>query len=56
VYYVALFFDVGYIIEVTNGIRHAYTPKPIILSHARVTIDRVLDWRLDLLTTLTHDS
>jgi hypothetical protein len=27
-----------------------------VLSRVRVTIDAVLDWRLDLLTTLTHDS
>jgi hypothetical protein len=27
-----------------------------ILSRVRVTLDGVLDWRLDLLTTLTHDS
>jgi hypothetical protein len=29
---------------------------PNILSRDRVTVDGVLDWRLDLLTTLTHDS
>jgi hypothetical protein len=47
VYYIVQFLNVGSDIEVTNGIRHAYTPKPIILSRVRVTIDtgfRIGDW------------
>jgi hypothetical protein len=28
----------------------------LILSRVRVTLDGVLDWSLDLLTALTHDS
>jgi hypothetical protein len=28
----------------------------LVWSRVRVTLDGVLDWRLDLLTTLTHDS
>jgi hypothetical protein len=34
----------------------AIPTKAGILSRVRMTLDGVLDWRLDLLTTLTHDS
>jgi hypothetical protein len=30
--------------------------KGIVMSRIRVTLNRVLDWILDLLTTYTHDS